>query len=291
MSTAILAGPAALAASAVTHGYRTERGEIAALRDVSLRIAPGEFCALIGPSGCGKTTLLHVLAGLLRPSAGQVAVPPAGPRRLAAAVVFQGVSTFPWMTVLGNVEYGLRMLGVPRPERSRRAEAELRRVGLAAFRDAYPRQLSEGMRQRVSIARALATDPTVLLMDEPFASLDEQTRLVLQDQLLALWEERRPTVLFVTHSLDEAARLADRVLVMSARPGRIKADIPVPFARPREYREVRRDPAYGAFTARLWDELENELAASTSLPAPISSLRAAESPRGPASAGPPTGKR
>lgn len=254
------AGPAALAASAVRHTYRTDRGEIAALREVSLRIAPGEFCALIGPSGCGKTTLLHILAGLLRPSAGEVAVPPARPGALASAVVFQGISTFPWMTALGNVEYGLRMLGVPRRERTRRAEAELRRVGLAAFRDVYPRQLSEGMRQRVSIARALATDPTVLLLDEPFASLDEQTRLVLQDSLLALWEERRPTVLFVTHSLDEAARLADRVLVMSARPGRIKADIPVPFGRPREYRDVRRDPAYGAFTARLWDELENELA-------------------------------
>lgn len=260
MKTAVLAEPgAALAASAVTHAYRTERGEIPALRDVSLRIAPGEFCALIGPSGCGKTTLLHILAGLLRPSGGAVAVPPARQGRLAAAVVFQGICTFPWLTVLGNVEYGLRMLGVRRPERVRRAEAELRRVGLWAFRDAYPRQLSEGMRQRVSIARAFATDPAVLLMDEPFASLDEQTRLVLQDELLRLWQEQRPTVLFVTHSLDEAARLADRVLVMSARPGRIKADITVPLPRPRGYREVRLDPAYGAFTARLWDELETEL--------------------------------
>jgi NitT/TauT family transport system ATP-binding protein len=261
VKAAVLAEPgAALAASGVTHAYRTERREIAALRDVSLRIAPGEFCALIGPSGCGKTTLLHILAGLLRPTAGAVAVPPARPGRLAAAVVFQGICTFPWMTVLGNVEYGLRMLGVARPERARRAEAELRRVGLWAFRDAHPRQLSEGMRQRVSIARAFATDPAVLLMDEPFASLDEQTRLVLQDQLLTLWQDRRPTVLFVTHSLDEAARLADRVLVMSARPGHIKADIRVPLPRPRRYRDVRRDPAYGAFTALLWDELETELA-------------------------------
>jgi len=260
MKAAVLAQPdAALAASAVTHAYRTDRGEILALREVSLRIAPGEFCALIGPSGCGKTTLLHILAGLLRPAGGTVAVPPAQPGRLASAVVFQGICTFPWMTVLGNVEYGLRMLGIPRPERARRAEAELRRVGLWAFRDAYPRQLSEGMRQRVSIARALATDPAVLLMDEPFASLDEQTRLVLQDQLLTLWQEQRPTILFVTHSLDEAARLADRVLVMSARPGRIKADIPVPLPRPRGYRDVRRDPAYGTFTARLWDDLETEI--------------------------------
>lgn len=261
MKTAVRTAPgAAIAAAGVGHTYRTDRGEIAALRDVSVRIAAGEFCALIGPSGCGKTTLLHILAGLLRPTRGSVDLPAAVPGRLPAAVVFQGVCTFPWMTVLANVEYGLRMLGVPRGERRARAEAELRRVGLWAFRDAYPRQLSEGMRQRVSIARAFATDPAILLMDEPFASLDEQTRLVLQDELLRLWHERRPTVLFVTHSLDEAARLADRVLVMSARPGHVTADIPVPLPRPRRYRDVRRDPAYGEFTARLWDELENEIA-------------------------------
>ena len=260
MTTAVrIAAGAAIAATAVTHTYRTERGEIAALRDVSIRIPAGEFCALIGPSGCGKTTLLHIVAGLLAPAAGAVLLPPAPPGRLPAAVVFQGVSTFPWMTVVGNVEYGLRRLGVRRDESRARAEGEIRRVGLEAFRDAYPHQLSEGMRQRVSIARAFATDPPVLLMDEPFAALDEQTRLVLQDELLRLWQERRPTVLFVTHSFDEAARLADRVLVMSARPGHIKADIPVPLPRPRAYRDVRRDPAYGEFTARLWDELETEL--------------------------------
>jgi NitT/TauT family transport system ATP-binding protein len=248
-----------ITATAVTHAYRTERGEIPALRDVSLRIPGGEFCALIGPSGCGKTTLLHILAGLLRAASGAVERPPAPPGGLPAAVVFQGICTFPWMTVLGNVEYGLRRLGVPRDERRARAEIEIRRVGLEAFRDAYPHQLSEGMRQRVSIARAFATDPPVLLLDEPFAALDEQTRLVLQDELLRLWQEQRPTVLFVTHSLDEAARLADRVLVMSARPGHIKADIPVPLPRPRAYRDVRLDPAYGALTARLWDELETEI--------------------------------
>lgn len=260
MTTAVrTAAGAAITATAVTHAYRTERGEIPALRDVSVQIAAGEFCALIGPSGCGKTTLLHILAGLLRPAAGTVVLPAAPPGRLPAAVVFQGISTFPWMTVLGNVEYGLRRLGVPRHDSRARAETEIRRVGLEAFRDAYPHQLSEGMRQRVSIARAFATDPPALLLDEPFAALDEQTRLVLQDELLRLWQEGRPTVLFVTHSLDEAARLADRVLVMSARPGHIKADIPVPLPRPRGYREVRRDPAYGEFTARLWDELDTEL--------------------------------
>jgi NitT/TauT family transport system ATP-binding protein len=199
-----------------------------------------------------------VLAGLIVPTAGTVTMPRAAPGRLATAVVFQGVSTFPWMTVRQNVAYGLRMLRLPADERRRRAEHHVARVGLAPFLDAYPHQLSEGMRQRVSIARAFATDPDVLLMDEPFGSLDEQTRLRLQDELLRLWSESGKTVVFITHSLDEAARLADRVLVMTARPGRIKAEVPVPLVRPRGYRDVRRDPAYGALTARLWTELAED---------------------------------
>ena len=230
--------------------------EVTALRDVSFTVPEGQFCALIGPSGCGKTTLLHILAGLIEPTTGAVSMPPPAPGRLATAIVFQGISTFPWMTVVQNVEYGLRILRVPRSERRRRAEAEIRRARLWRFRGVFPHQLSEGMRQRVSIARAFATDPDILLMDEPFANLDEQTRLLLQDELLRLWHEMRKTVLFVTHSLDEAVRMSDRVLVMSSAPGRVKAEVAVPFARPRDYREIRRDPAYGALTARLWDELE-----------------------------------
>jgi len=246
---------AAIVATGLTHAYPGPRGPIAALEDVSFSVRAGEFCAMIGPSGCGKTTLLHVLAGLLTPSAGSVTMPRSAPGRLATAVVFQGVSTFPWMTVRQNVAYGLRMLRLPGVECRRRAEHHVARVGLTPFLDAYPHQLSEGMRQRVSIARAFATDPDVLLMDEPFGSLDEQTRLHLQDELLRLWGESGKTVVFITHSLDEAARLADRVLVMTGRPGRIRAEVAVPFARPRGYREVRRDPAYGALTARLWTEL------------------------------------
>jgi NitT/TauT family transport system ATP-binding protein len=230
-----------------------------ALAEVTFRVGAGEFCALIGPSGCGKTTLLHVLAGLTAPARGSVSVLRREPGRRPAALVFQGTSTFPWMTVRANVEYGLRLMRIPASEREARALHYITQVGLLEFRDAYPHQLSEGMRQRVSIARALATDPAVLLMDEPFANLDEQNRLLLQDELLRLWQADRKTVLFVTHSLDEAIRLADRVLVMSASPGRVKADIPVPFGRPRDYRAIRREPGYGALCARLWDELRDEV--------------------------------
>lgn len=235
------------------------RMSLVALADVTLRVGAGEFCALIGPSGCGKTTLLHILAGLTEPTSGSVALPRRDRGRLLTALVLQGTSTFPWMTVLRNVEYGLRLMGIPAPDRRERALYHIGQVGLLSFRDAYPHQLSEGMRQRVSIARALATDPAILLMDEPFANLDEQNRLLLQDELLRIWQADRKTVVFVTHSLDEAIRLADRVLVMSASPGRIKAEVPVPFGRPRDYRTIRRDPSYGALSARLWDELRDEV--------------------------------
>ena len=252
-------GAAGVAVTALTHVFPGAKGTVTALADLALAVRPGEFCALIGPSGCGKTTLLHILAGLIAPTAGSVAVPARVNGRLPTALVFQGVSTFPWFTVMGNVEYGLRVLGVPRAQRRRRAMRHLEQVGLAGFADAYPHQLSEGMRQRVSLARALAVDPDVLLMDEPFAHLDEQNRLLLQDELLRIWQADRKTVLFVTHSLDEAIRLADRVLVMTARPGRIKTEVPVPFPRPRDFREIRRDQDYGVLSAFLWDELRGEV--------------------------------
>ena len=239
--------------------YPGLHGPFAAIQDVTVAVRDGEFAALIGPSGCGKTTLLHILAGLIDPTAGSVTMPRGHAGRLGTALVFQGTSTLPWMTALDNVAYGLRLMGVPLAERIARARGHLERVGLLAFADAYPHQLSEGMRQRVSIARALATDPAILLMDEPFADLDEQNRLLLQDELLRIWQEDRKTVLFVTHSLDEAIRLSDRVLVMSASPGRIKTEVPVPFGRPRDYQVIRQDPAYGALSARLWGELREEV--------------------------------
>jgi len=248
-----------IAVNGVTQYFPGPHGPLRALADVSFAVRPGEFCALIGPSGCGKTTLLNILAGLLEPTAGTVSIPRAERGRLATAVVFQGVSTLPWMTARHNVEYGLRLMGVPAPIRRRRALDHLRQVGLEAFADVYPSQLSEGMRQRVSIARALATDPDVLLLDEPFANLDEQNRLLLQDDLLSLWQQTRKTVLFVTHSLDEAVRLADRVLVMSASPGRIKSEVLVPLERPRDFERVRQVPTYGRLIAQLWEELRDEV--------------------------------
>lgn len=241
------------------HTYPGRHGPVEAIRDVSLTLREGEFCAVIGPSGCGKTTLLHILAGLMPPTSGVVRIPDRADGGRATALVFQGVSTFPWFTVMENVEYGLRLLGVAAQERRERAMRQVDRVGLTRFRDAYPHQLSEGMRQRVSIARALAVDPDVLLMDEPFANLDEQNRLLLQDELLQLWQASRKTVLFVTHSLDEALRLADRVLVMTAGPGRIKAEVAVPFPRPRDFRAIRREPGYGELSAWLWEELREEV--------------------------------
>jgi len=248
-----------VAVEGLTHAYPGQHGPVVALQDVSFALRQGEFCAVIGPSGCGKTTLLHILAGLIQPTNGMVRLPDRIAGQRSVALVFQGVSTFPWFTVTENVEYGLRLLGVARAERRGRAFAQIDLVGLTRFRDAFPHQLSEGMRQRVSIARALAVDPDVLLMDEPFANLDEQNRLLLQDELLALWQANRKTVLFVTHSLDEALRLADRVLVMTAGPGRIKAEVTVPFPRPRDFRAIRREPGYGDLSARLWEELREEV--------------------------------
>ncbi len=253
------AAAAAVEVAGLTKVYPTARGPAVALQDVTFTVPAGQFCALIGPSGCGKTTLLHILAGLIPPTAGTVHVPRRQGGRPATAIVFQGTSTLPWMTVRENVAYGLRMMGVPSPERERRTDAQLARVGLTEAADRYPHQLSEGMRQRVSLARALAVEPRILLLDEPFANLDEQNRLILQDELLQLWQETRMTVLLVTHSLDEALRLSDRVLVMSASPGRIKADLPVRLPRPREFRQIRRHPDYGALSARLWDELREEV--------------------------------
>lgn len=250
---------ARIAVAGLSKTYPGPRGPLLALDDVTFGVGEGEFVACIGPSGCGKTTLLHILAGLIPPTTGTVRMPAAQGGRLAAAVVFQGISTLPWFTVLHNVEYGLRLMGVSRRERRERALDHIRRVGLLPFRDAYPPHLSEGMRQRVSIARALATDPEILLMDEPFANLDAQNRLLLQDELLRIWAESRKTVLFVTHSLDEAIRLSDRVLVMSASPGRIMMEVPVPLPRPRDFGTLRQDPRYGTLSAALWDVLREEV--------------------------------
>ena len=237
-------------------GIAQRFGPVPALAGLDLAVRRGEFVCLVGPSGCGKTSLLRILAGLAAPTAGEAHV--VG----RVATVFQGQSLFPWLTAVDNVAYGLQIAGVPKAERRARALAQLRRVGLERFARAYPRTLSGGMQQRVNIARALAVAPDVLLMDEPFGSLDEQTRLLMQGQLAALWAGSGATVLFVTHSVDEAVAMGDRVCVMSARPGRIILDVPVDLPRPRTRYTDRDDPGFRAAAARIWRALEGQIAGS-----------------------------
>ncbi|CAN5625810.1 ABC transporter ATP-binding protein [soil metagenome] len=247
-----------LSVSNLTVEFPLGQGVVRALDDVSFELEAGEFCAIVGPSGCGKSTLLRAIAGLTGSTTGSVAIHGTEPERPDQAMVFQGTSVFPWMTVLRNAAYGLEMRGLDQPERERIAGDLLQQVGLGDFLNAYPAQLSEGMRQRVAIARAFAMDPEVLLMDEPFGALDEQTRLVLQDELLRIWEETGKTVVFVTHGIDEAMILADRILVLSARPGTIKADITVPFPRPRSIESVRANPDFNALFLEIWGLLRDD---------------------------------
>jgi NitT/TauT family transport system ATP-binding protein len=243
----------------LTKTFATRHGPVLALDDISLDIEAGCFFMIVGPSGCGKTTLLRILAGLERPSAGTVQVAAPAPGRPGNAMVFQGDSIFPWMTVRENAAYGLRMRGEPPRRIAEVVDYFLGRTGLARFAEAYPHQLSGGMRQRVSIARAFANDPDILLMDEPFSALDEQNKVLLQEELLRIWEETRKTVLFITHSVDEAASLGDKIMVMSAMPGRAKCIIDVPFERPRQVVALRARPEYGALVFEIWEHLRDEV--------------------------------
>jgi len=243
----------------VSKTYVDRRGQaLVALEDVSLTVAAEEFVAVLGPSGCGKSTLLQLVAGLLAPSAGRIYFE--GARRDGrplTAMVFQEFALFPWRTVQANVEFGLEELGVPAEERARRARALIELTGLAGFERRYPHQLSGGMRQRVGIARALAVNPLVLLMDEPFSALDAQTRELLQEELLTLWERTRTTVLYVTHNIQEAVFLADRVVVLSRRPGRVLADVAVTLPRPRPAALAAR-PAFAELVERIWGLIRDE---------------------------------
>ena len=238
---------------------------IDALAGIDLDIQVGEFLCVVGPSGCGKTTLLRILAGLEQQTSGSVEVGrDQTSSRPLNSMVFQEQSIFPWLSVRDNVAFGLKAQGVGRRERYRMVEPFIRKVGLTGFEDALPHQLSGGMKQRVSIARAFANDPEILLMDEPFAALDEQTKLILQAELLRIWDEARKTVLYVTHSIDEAIVLADRIMVMSARPGRIKeiVDISEVFGRPRQVEAVKSSPQYGELFGRVWTQLRDEVTAA-----------------------------
>jgi len=253
--------------------FRVRQRAVEALATVDLDVGSGEFVAIVGPSGCGKTTLLRILAGLETASDGEFSVErAAGTDRPLNSMVFQEQSIFPWMSVRDNVAFGLKARGVARRARYEAVLPMIHAIGLEGFEDALPHQLSGGMKQRVSLARAFANDPEILLMDEPFAALDEQTKLVMQAELLRIWEgasgrpgesATRKTVVYVTHSIDEAIVLADRVVVLSARPGRIKdqVDIAAIYARPRDVAAVRSSAPYGELFARIWRELRTEIAA------------------------------
>ncbi|GAA1002974.1 nitrate ABC transporter ATP-binding protein [Acrocarpospora pleiomorpha] len=231
---------------------------VQALDAVDLTIGEGEFVCMVGPSGCGKSTLLRIVADLMKPSTGRVEVSHVDPARPWRSVVFQDYGIFPWKTVAQNVRLGLRLNGVPKKKSAELAATWLDRVGLTDFADVLPDTLSGGMRQRVSVARAFALEPELLLMDEPFAALDIQLRTIMQDELVALWQTRRRSVLFITHNLDEAIYLGDRVVLMSSRPGRVVADFQVPFERPRDPR-IRGSAEFAELEQRIWDLLRVEV--------------------------------
>jgi NitT/TauT family transport system ATP-binding protein len=234
-------------------------GGIEALARLDLTIHQGEFLCIVGPSGCGKTTLLRILAGLESVREGEVDFRIEHGDQPLQSMVFQEQGVFPWMKVIDNVTFGLTARDVPRAKREAIGRDYLEKLGLDGFADKYPRQLSGGMRQRVNIGRAFANDPAILLMDEPLASLDEQTKMVVQEDLLRLWEGSQKTVIFITHSLDEALVLGDRVAVMSYRPARIKAVFDVDLPRPRNALELRNDPAFIAARHRVWEALREEV--------------------------------
>ena len=241
------------------HDLHKTFGELVAIDGVSFEIAQGEFFMIVGPSGCGKTTLLRVLAGLDTITSGTIEIATPNSQRPVNSMIFQGDSIFPWMTVWSNAAYGLRMRGVSTATIREVVAHYLARTGLTRFADYYPHQLSGGMRQRVSIARAFANDPEILLMDEPFSALDAQNKLLLQEELLRIWEEHKKTVVFITHSVDEAVFLGDRIMVMTAQPGQVKTFVPVPLARPRNISELQKAPEYGALIAHIWTSLREEV--------------------------------
>jgi NitT/TauT family transport system ATP-binding protein len=257
---AVGAGPQAAPAAIRISGLQKTFGTLLAIDGVSIEIGRGEFFMIVGPSGCGKTSLLRILAGLETATAGTIEIDiPAGSQRPANSLVFQGESIFPWMTVWNNAAYGLRMRNAPAAVIKERVGHYLDATGLTRFADYYPHQLSGGMKQRVSIARAFANDPEILLMDEPFSALDAQNKLLLQEELLRIWDEQKKTVVFITHSVDEAVYLGDRIMVMTAQPGRVKSLVRVPLPRPRNIIALQRAPVFGELVSQIWSELRDEV--------------------------------
>ncbi|HEY7132786.1 MAG TPA: ABC transporter ATP-binding protein [Candidatus Limnocylindrales bacterium] len=253
----------ALRAEGVRMEYRDQatRERLTAIERVDLEVRRGEFVSIVGPSGCGKSTFLKIVNGLLPATDGQIEIYGTG-KGQDHAMVFQDSSLFPWYSVLSNVSYGLVCQGVGRKEANRRAMPLIKLVGLEGFESKYPYQLSGGMQQRANLARALTVDPDLLLMDEPFAALDAQTRELMQVELIRIWSQAKKTVVFITHQIDEAIFLSDRVLVMSARPGRILADIPIELPRPRDL-EIKRTPEFVAYEDQIWRLISKQLSAGT----------------------------
>ena len=251
-----------LKATGLRHEYYQPRtgGRLLALENINLQVDDGEFVTIVGPSGCGKTTFINLCDGLLKPTAGRididgVAVTGPGTDR---GMVFQDSCLMPWRTVFKNVIFGLECQGLDNAEGTSRAKEFIKLVGLAGFEEHYPHELSGGMQQRCNLARALTVDPKILIMDEPFAALDAQTREIMQSELLRIWRESQKTVLFITHQINEAIYLADRVIVFAARPGRVKATIKIDIPRPREL-SVKRDPSFLKYEDQVWNLIEEEV--------------------------------
>jgi NitT/TauT family transport system ATP-binding protein len=247
-----------------------DRAGVVAFERMTLDVYEREALCIVGPSGCGKTTLLRCIHGLTPLTAGTIRIDDREVRGPDSrmAMVFQQFGLFPWMTVLDNIAYGLKVAGVGRRERHERAGRYCTMVGLEGFEKSYPYQLSGGMQQRVGLARALTMEPDVLLMDEPFASVDAQTRELLQEQLLAIWEQQRRTMVFITHSIEEAVLMGDRVAVLSTRPGRVKEVIAIPFGHPRKIAEIFQDPRFGELRNEIWMKLKADAKAELTQPRP-----------------------
>jgi NitT/TauT family transport system ATP-binding protein len=250
---------AILVADSVVVQFDTAEGPIIAVDDVSFKVRPGEFFSVIGPSGCGKTTLFNVIGGLIGHHQGVVSVGGetiSGPHK-SIGMVFQEESTFPWRTVIDNVAFPLELIGMPKAKRAERARHFIKMVGLDGFENRYPGELSGGMRQRVSLARTLAFEPKILLMDEPFAALDEQTRLLLGDKVLQIQQQLKQTTLLITHNITEAVQMSDRILIMTYRPGKVKRIVDIDLSRPRTS-EIVGSEAFGRYVAQIWNDLREE---------------------------------
>jgi NitT/TauT family transport system ATP-binding protein len=259
MSADAASNEAILVADDIVVRFETPEGPVTAVDNVSFNVKPGEFLSVIGPSGCGKSTLFNVIGGLLSNHQGVVSVAGetiTGPHK-SIGMVFQEESTFPWRTVADNVSFPLELIGMPKAKRAERARHFIRLVGLDGFANRYPGELSGGMRQRVSLARTLASEPKILLMDEPFAALDEQTRLLLGDKVLQIQQQLKQTTLLITHNITEAVQMSDRILVMTYRPGKVKRIVDIDLPRPRTS-EIVGSEAFGRYVAQIWSDLREE---------------------------------